>query len=348
MASRPWEPTCERPEGLVAPRRVDRSGGSGLTPAQAAGRGWCRTGPGLYVPSRIDRCVEQRIVEQAARLREDGSSGCVTGWASLRWRQASYFDGLAEGSMEPLPIPLALGGTGAHLRPWPGCTISRVGLAPSEREVVDGVPVTTVQRALFDEVRRRAELWAAVTAIDMTAAAGLISVWLFAEYVADLNSRNGAPLARHAVSLAVDESWSPREPWMRLVWELVAGLDRPLVNRPVYDLDGRLLGIPDLFDPVAGLAGEYNGEHHKGIEQARRDAEREDDFRNHGIETFVVVRGDSRQVAAARMLAARDRAKFLPPESCAWTLERPAGDPEPETLDERLARLGLVERLTRR
>lgn len=346
MSPVPWKPVCTRPTGLVVPFRVDPDGKEGPTRGRAAGPGFRRAGPGLYVPTSAPECVEQRIVEQAARLRPDGSSGCVTGWAALRWRGAAYFDGLSEGSMEPLPVPIALGGAGANLRPWPDCAISRMRLAPTEREVIDGVPVATVQRALFDEVRRRGELWSAVTAIDMTAAAGLISVWLFATYVADLNSRSGSPLAREAVSLAVDESWSPREPWMRLVWLLVADLEPPLVNRSVYDLDGNLLGIPDLLDPVAGLAGEYNGEHHKSVDQARGDVEREERFRDHGIECFAVVRGDSRRVAAARMLAARERAKFLPPESRAWTVVRPARDPEPETLDERLARLGLVEQLT--
>lgn len=346
MSSKPWSAVCAPPSGLIVPTRVDPTGLSGPTWRQANGAGYRKTGPGLYVPTTAPDGVDQRILEQAARLRPDGSSGCVTGWAGLRVRRAAYFDGLSEGAMEPLPVPLALGGAGAKLRPSSGCAISRVRFAPSEREVVDGVPVATVQRSLFDEVRRRGELWSAVTAIDMAAAAGLISVWLFATYVGGLNSCNGAPLAREAVSHAVDEAWSPREPWFRLVWQLVAGLDPPLVNRSVYDLDGNLLGIPDLFDPVAGLAGEYNGEHHKSVEQARQDAEREERFRNHGIECFEVVQGDSRQVAAARMLAARARAKFLPPESRAWTLERPAWDPEPETLDERFIRLGMVEQLT--
>jgi hypothetical protein len=33
-----------------------------------------------------------------------------------------------------------------------------------------------------------------------------------------------------------------------------AGLPRPDVNQPVFDLDGRFLGIPDLLDLEAGLA----------------------------------------------------------------------------------------------
>lgn len=347
MSTSRWDPVCTRPEGLVAPSRVDRTGRTGPTWRAANGPRWRWVAPGLYVPATVETSVEQRIVEQAGRLRPDGRSGCVTAWAALRWRGAGYFDGRAAGDEVELPVPLSLGGAGAQLRPAPGCVLERVQLAPVERDVVAGVPVTTPQRALFDEVRRRGSLWAAVEAIDMAAAAGLISVWLFAIYIGNMNSRNGAPLARHAVSLAVDESRSPRETWFRLVWTLLAGLPEPLVNVPVYDHVGRLIGIPDLLDPVAGLVGEYDGAHHKSVEQHRRDVRREEDFRDHGLEYVTVVRGDSRSMAAARVRATRARAKFLPPASCAWTLERPAWDPLPETLDQRLERLGLVEALTR-
>lgn len=347
MSTTRWDPMCTRPEGLVAPSRVDRAGTTGPTWRTANGPRWRRVAPGLYVPSTVEQTVEQRIVEQAGRLRPNGRSGCVTAWAALRWRGAAFFDGRAPGGQAELPVPLSLGGAGAQLRPAPGCAVERVQLAPVEREVVAGLPVTTPQRALFDEVRRRGSLWEAVQAIDMAAAAGLISVWLFAIYIGNMNSRNGVPLARHAVSLAVDESLSPRETWLRLVWTLLAGLPEPLVNEPVYDHDGRLLGIPDLFDPVAGLVGEYDGAHHKSVEQHRHDVHREGIFRDHGLEVVTVVRGDSRSVAGARVRAARARAKFLPRESCAWTLQRPAWDPLPENLDQRLARLGLVAALTR-
>ena len=49
---------------------------------------------------------------------------------------------------------------------------------------------------------------------------------------------------------------------MRLVWVLIAELCPPLCNAPLFDLGGQLLGIPDLFDPEAGLVGEYDGAHH--------------------------------------------------------------------------------------
>lgn len=226
--------------------------------------------------------------------------------------------------------------------------MSKIQLAPSEWEFVAGLPVATVQRALFDEVVRRRELWAGVEAVSMAAAAKLISVHLFSRYVAHRKAWEGVPLVRKVLEFARDEFRSPPEVRMHLVWLLVAELGWALANRPVFDLDGNLLGIPDLFDPVAGVVGEYNGEHHKTIEQHQKDVGREDRFRDHGLEYFTVVRGDSRSTMAARMVSTRARAKFLPPESCAWTLEPPPWYRMPESLDEYFERMGMVERLTHR
>lgn len=342
-----WDPVCRRSEGLVAPSRVDPKGLQGPTWRTANGRQWERVSSGLYAPASRPDVVEQRIVEQASRLKPDGSHGCVTSWASLRWRGAAFFDGLDADGATRLPVPLVLGGGGRKLRQVAGSTVSREQLPLAEREVIEGVPVTTVPRALFDEIHRRGELWSAVSAIDMAAAAGLISVWLFATYVGNQNSRNGAPLAREACSFAVDELRSPREAWLFLVWLLVAGLPEPLVNCPVYDLDGRRLGFPDLFDPVAGLVAEYDGAHHLVGDHPVRDLVREDRFRDHGLEYVAIVKGQSRRAVARRLLAARARARFLPPGSRSWTLDRPEWDPAPETLDARLVRLGLFPELTR-
>ena len=112
---------------------------------------------------------------------------------------------------------------------------------------------------------------------------------------------------------------------MRLCWVIDAGLPEPVCNREVFDLDGNLIGVPDLFDPVAGLVGEYDGADHKDRARHRRDVAREERFRDHGLEYFEVVGGDlrNRGLVVDRMLNARRRAKFLPPESCAWTLTPP-------------------------
>ena len=41
----------------------------------------------------------------------------------------------------------------------------------------------------------------------------------------------------------------------------------PLCNPPVFDLHGKLLGYPDIFDPISGTIGEYDGADHKDIER---------------------------------------------------------------------------------
>ena len=126
---------------------------------------------------------------------------------------------------------------------------------------------------------------------------------------------------------------------MVLVWVIDADFDRPLCNRPVFDLAGNLLAIPDLFDEEAGCAGEYQGADHKDGERHREDVARHDRLRSVGIEVFEVVGGDMRdtELVAKRMHAARERSLFLPPGRRRWTLEsqpggsrgrRPVGSPD--------------------
>jgi hypothetical protein len=334
-----WDPVCARPSGLIVPARIGTA--DGPTRGQARGPGWERCAPGWWVPRERPRCVEQHVLEQGARLP---GSGAVTGWAALRWLGGTFFDGRADGNGGWLPVPLLLGG--ANLRQHPRSTISRERFPPSERAIVAGLPVSTVQRAVFDEMRRVGTLLHAVQTIEMAAAAALISVALMTAYVVpERNGYTGVPLVRRALGLAIDDSRSPRETWLRLIW-LSVGLPPPICNRPVFDLNGRLLGYPDRFDPVAGLLGEYDGEDHKGRDRHRKDVAREELFRDHGLEYFAVVAGDSRETAAARMLAARRRARFLTPDQCSWTLLAPPWWPVEESLDARLTRLGLVPGLT--
>ncbi|MEJ7744251.1 MAG: hypothetical protein WKF73_17965 [Nocardioidaceae bacterium] len=56
------------------------------------------------------------------------------------------------------------------------------------------------------------------------------------------------------------------------------GLPRPLVNCPVFNFDGELMGIPDLLDGKAGYVVEFDGEHHRSRRQHRSDNVREERF----------------------------------------------------------------------
>lgn len=317
-----WEPWQERPCGLVVPVRIDPTGEAGPTRGQAKRGGWQQCAHGWYVPAEVDGdVVEQRILEQAVRLPE---SGAVTGWASLRWRGATFFDGTAEGGRRVLPVPLRPGGVG-NLRRDPRAEVSREQLAPYERELVAEVSCTTVTRAVFDEMRREGRLRPAVIVVDMACAAGLTTVSEMTAYTAGRAAWTGVPLVRKALVLATDHSRSPQETRLRLIWVIDAGLPPVLVNRALFDRSGRLLGYPDLLDPVAGVVGEYDGADHRDRARHRSDVAREDLFRSHGLEVFTVVADDMRDLSLVvdRMQRARARAKFLPPALRAWTLEPP-------------------------
>jgi hypothetical protein len=329
----------------VAPVPVDPTGKNGPTKRQAAGARYRQTSSGLYVPADVDpTVVEQRIFEQGHRIR---SYGAVTGWAALRWYGARYFDGLSTRG-ELLPVPLVVGNS--PLQPDGRVHIDRSHLAQTERVQVGGIWVTTVQRALFDHMRYCRTVREAVVAMDMAAAAKLISVRLMSLYILQRTAWTGVPLVRHALALASNESRSPQETRMRLVWVLDAGLATPRCNAPVFSRDGRFLGIPDLIDPETGALGEYDGVDHRSQERHRADVAREQLFRAHGLEPFAVVGGDlgDRQLVVRRMLDARARAMAVPADRRQWTLAPPSWwRPREEPLDVHLTRLGLAPFLFR-
>lgn len=306
---------CARPP-VVWPVRP---GEGGLTWRRAHGPRFRQTSPGRFVPAHVGHeVVEQRIVEQGTRRFQ----GAVTGWAALRWQGAAYFDGTSPDG-PALPVPLI---SHAELRPDDRIVVSREQLAYADRRLVAGLWCASPERAAFDEARRRGTLRAAVAAIDMAASSGVTSVGAVTDYVHGVGPWTGIELARQAVALAVDRSGSPRETAMRLVWQLDAGLPRPLCNVPVFTSGGTLLGCPDLLDPVAGVVGEYDGSAHLSAVSRRRDLAREERFRDHGLEYFALAPGDlrDRDAVVRRMLGARARARFLDEPDRSWTLLAPA------------------------
>ena len=277
--------------------------------------------PGWYLPAQADLgVVEQRILAQSVRLP---SRGGVTAWAALRWRGAAFFTGY-DYSGAPLPVPLVIGGTGSRSADA-RVHYSWEQLSPTELEAVDGLPCTVVERALFDEVRRRRSVRDGAVAIDMAAAAGLIPVADFAAYVERRPAWTGVKFARGAVVLAREGSRSPQESRMRLVWVLDADLPMPLCNQPLFSLGGDLLGYPDLFDPVAGLVGEYDGADHLADDRRSRDRTREERFRDHGLEYVAVVSGElaHNELVVRRLRAAYRRAPFAAVHARRWTLDQP-------------------------
>jgi hypothetical protein len=290
----------------------------------------------LFVPASVDSSVpEQRIVEACQVMPEYAG---VTGWAQLRWAGGRWFDGVDSDGRTERPVVVVTPLT--DVRPQPGVQISGEHLDVGELVWQDGLRTTTCLRSLLFEVRVARTLWLAVRAIDLAAFSDLVSIAEFVEYVGHHAGWPGIRQARSACQLADENTWSPRETWLRWVWMCEAGFPRPLMNQPVFDLAGNHIGTPDLLDVEAGLVGEYEGvEAHLNQEARHHDIKREDAFRSVGLEYFTAVGRDAgnRTALAARMAAARSRARWLPAEQRLWTVIPPAWWVPTVTVDQRRA-----------
>jgi very-short-patch-repair endonuclease len=273
------------------------------------------------VPASVDGTApEQRILEQSVRLPPGGA---VTGWAGCRLWGAAFFDGLAPDGQTPVPVPLAIGE--GNVRGDSAVRVMRDRLGPEELVVRFGVPTTRVLRSLFDAMRTSESLDEAVVAMDMMAAAERVSLRRMAGYLECRVGWRGAPLAAAALRWASEDSRSPNETRMRLVWRWQAALPAPLVNQPLFDRRGRLLGIVDLLDPAAGLVGEFDGADHRGARRHSDDVAREDVLRRHGLEVFRVTGPDLAHPGrvARRMREARNRSRWEAAVDRRWTHEPP-------------------------
>jgi hypothetical protein len=299
--------------------RVDDTGRTGPTRRQARGGAWRRTSRGLYVPADTPTGIEQRIVQAAAVLPAYGG---VTGWAALRWLGGTWFDGSdAQGER---PVALAL--MDSSIRAQQGIAISEERLNPTEILVHNGIRTTIAVYALLFEIRHERTLARAVQAADMAAYSDLVSRQELGVFVSQSPGWTGIDRGRRVHDLMDENAWSPAEVSMRDVWTVSAGRPRPLCNRPVFDGAGRLVGTPDLIDPLAGVCGEYDSELHLDRARRRRDVEREERFRTVGLEPVAMVTGDIGDPwqFVARLHAAYARAGRRPRSDRHWTIEPPS------------------------
>ena len=151
--------------------------------------------------------------------------------------------------------------------------ISQEFLHPDQIVVVDTVPVTIGVRSVVHEMRYAATLGDAVAALDMACYSDLVSIAEVASYVACARARS-----RQSSRPGTRSSWRTRTPG-RLArpgcvgsWRM-AGITGALCNRPVFTLDGRHVGTPDLVQPALGLIGQYNGSDHISLAGTANDVQ---------------------------------------------------------------------------
>lgn len=316
---------------MLRPVQVDPAGVHGPTPNQARGPKVRRTSCGLYVVSSDSPGPEQRAIDAWSGLL---LGGWVTGWAALRWWGGYWFDGLGPDGVTELAVPLV--SSIDQDPPPPGSRIVRDRIGAEEHEVHLGLPVTTAVRSLFHEVVRARSLREAVIAIDLAAYNDLVSLAEFADCLARHCGWRGIRRARTALTLASENSLSPREPRLRLVLQ-TGGISLLEVNVPVFNSAGKHLGTPDLLDPAAGVVIEYDGAVHLEASRRKRDRDREEAFRRVGLEYITVLAGDTDEAVVRRVTEARGRARWARPGERDWTLEPPHWWVRTETVADRRA-----------
>ena len=193
-------------------------------------------------------------------------------------------------------------------------------------QIAVSLRATSPTRAVLDGIRTSADLTQAVAFVDACANAGWVKIDALHTLAAGLPGTRHIRLIRRAIELADAAARSPWESWLRVFYITVAAMPRPLVNKPIFDVDGRLLGIADLLDERAGLVTEFDGQEHRTRRRHRADNEREELFEDAGL---TVVRADSLDVtdyadrlthrihSGYRRGLARDRRQDR------WTLEEP-------------------------
>ncbi|GAB2592445.1 hypothetical protein [Microlunatus antarcticus] len=258
---------------------------------------WERTYRGLYVPAGTARTTTQRVVAAAALVP---SRGAIGGWAAAHVHGADHLDGLDPTGAE-LDVDVLLP-PGLHRLDVPGIAYGRASFGPGEVRVVHDLPVTSLLRTAVDLACWAGSVTEATVALDLCFQAGLTLSEL---QRAVPRRRRGAVQAREAIALARPGSRSPGETRLRLLYAVEFPDATVLLNPALLDLGGRFVAMPDLFDPDAGLALEYDGaswdsersEGHRDRRQHREDNVREEAVERLGI---IVVRADAADVGPHR------------------------------------------------
>ncbi len=286
---------------------------------------WRKTSHGFYVPSSPDDLAgspSQRILDATPLVPP---SGAMTGWAAAFIDGVDHLDGVNTHTMRPLPVPIALGRDVGRRRN-DVATYDRERLPGQEVCVRSGIRVATRNRTAFDGARRAQDLTEAVVFVDACAHAGRVDLKHWCRYADDHPGWTGIAQVRQAAALADAAARSSWESRLRVFYILEAGLPRPRVNVPVFDVDGKLIGIADLLDEGAGLVTEFDGQDHRRRSQHREDNVREEAFESAGL---TVVRADSwdlqrfRDELRRRLRDGHRRGPLRDRSRDRWTTEEP-------------------------
>jgi len=253
--------------------------------------------PDVYIPKGSDRTLEIRT--RAAALWVPG--GIVAGRAAAALHGASWV-----GAASPIEL------VGHARRRQTGVIVREERINPDEVMPLDGLVVTTPERAALDLARHlpRGE---AVAHLDALAAATGIDPADVLSLVDRYPGARGIRRARAALSLVDPGAQSPRESWLRLLL-IDAGYPRPMTQIPVSD--GLTTAFVDLGWDKPKIGLEYEGAHHQlDRGQHVRDIGRYDMLEELGWLIIRIVKEHSRAYILRRVHDAFTRRRMSPAKS---------------------------------
>ena len=312
------------PYALGLTRRSSALIAAGISEWALRDEAWDKPFRGVARPAGISlERTDARVVDAVALM----TSGCVLGgWASRNLQGTLYSDGIDRyGREEDVLITM---GQDTQLR-------KRPGIRPSERrlhrnEVVDfaGVPVTTLARSAYDDMLDALNIAEAVVVAEMTVSrvtGGARTTLQSVQGIVDAHKKTrGIVQVRRALERVSERSGSPWETRLRIFAEDEAGISGWLINIPIFDHWGHLLGIADLLEPATGLVLESDGAGHRDEMQHSDDNLREEKFENAGLVVSRASAVDHRhpQRLTQRLCAAHTTAK-VNNRPRLWTLDQP-------------------------
>lgn len=239
--------------------------------------------------------------------------GVLGGWAAaaVHGVPPEWIDGRR--GREPLDVPVVVAPP-ARARSRRGISVTAGRLDDGDVTVVRGLTVTSGTRTAFDLMRHAADLPEAVAMGDACVRHRLTSRSAVVAYAEERPGWKGVALARRAAPVLDGRAESPPESKVRVHW-LDGGLGVPIPQVYVLAADGTFLGRVDLFDPEAGVAGEYMGALHREGRRPWLDTRRRRGLEGVGVEVVEWWNVDlprpeeiCRSLALAYRLAARRRA----------------------------------------
>lgn len=168
---------------------------------------------------------------------------------------------------------------------------TRHSLSASDSTWLGHYPVTTPERTFVD-LATTTPLPELVAVGDWMLNSRLVTRSSIHASVVHAAGHRGVVRARAAAILLDGGAQSPPESMLRIKI-LDAGLPAPEVNTPIFDELGEYISCPDLRYRKAKVAIEYEGAHHREVEQFRRDTARDQLLAGLG---WVTLRATSRDL----------------------------------------------------